>query len=66
MGIAFSFENIPDIETQMVLLTTDEASVDTFGTALGAKAKTQTRQKESGIPAVAQAVATECGDGSAV
>jgi hypothetical protein len=66
MGIKFDFENLPDIETQMTLLTTDEASVDTFGTALGAKANTQTQQKESGIPAVARAVATESGDGPAV
>lgn len=66
MGIQFEFDNIPDIETQMVLLTTDEASVDTFGTALGAKAKHVTQQKESGIPAAAEAVAAKRSDGNAV
>ena len=38
LGIALEFENLPDIETQMVLLTADEASVETFGTALAANA----------------------------
>jgi hypothetical protein len=40
-----------------VTLTTDEASFTSFGTALGAKAITQTQQEVSVIPAVAYAVA---------
>jgi hypothetical protein len=68
MGITFSLDNIHDIETAMneVTLTTDEASFTSFGTALGAKAITQTQQEESVIPAVANAVAAQGGDGSAV
>jgi hypothetical protein len=68
MGITFTLDNIHDIEKAMndVTLTTDEASFASFGTALGAKAMTQTQQEESAIPAVANGVAAQGSNGSAV
>jgi hypothetical protein len=68
MGITFTLDSIHDIEKAMndVTLTTDEASFTSFGTALGAKAITQTQQEESVIPAVANAVAAQSRDGSTV
>jgi hypothetical protein len=67
MGIDFDFDNLDDLEQQMaVLLTAEDASVVTFGTALGAKAINTSQHTESGIPAAASAVAASGGDGSAV
>ena len=66
MGIPIVFEDIPDMESQMVLLTADDASVDTFGTAIGAKANQSSQLADSAIPAAAKAVVTDGGDGSAV
>jgi hypothetical protein len=67
MGIEFDFDNLDDLEQQMaVLLTTEDASVSSFGTALGAKAINTSQHKESGIPAAASAVAASGGNGPAV
>jgi hypothetical protein len=67
MGITFDFENIDDLEHQMaILLTTNDASVNTFGTALGAKAINTSQHKELGIHAAASAIAASGGNGPAV
>ena len=65
MELKFELDNLPDIEQTMVSLMADTASVNSFGTALEARANPSARQGEPAIPAMALAVAANGSDGPA-
>ena len=49
MGIQFEIENLPDLESQMVLLTADDASVESYGTAWRDNSNKENQMKDSAL-----------------
>ena len=64
MDVKIEVENLLDIQSQLVLLTSDDASVGSFGSVSVAHATTPSQQKEAASPAEDLAVAGN-GDGAA-
>ena len=66
MGVTIEFDDLLDILAQTTLLTADDASINSFATALLERPRSHPQHAESAIPAAASAVAAVSSDGAAV